>query len=193
MTSLETLDSPLRTFFQELAPLAGSAEDSPHLPEIAGLLAELARDEDYFAHHMAGLPTDRFAGIPLHAPERGPRLLLVHRPEGLIGAIHSHSVWVVITPVTGTETHRRYEVASRAGNEASRARIEMTEERHIAPGEHVTLVPPRDIHAHGHGRGIGEPAYILILTGDDQFRYAREEFDAEAGTARSLAPGDRGN
>jgi hypothetical protein len=38
-------------------------------------------------------------------PPGGPRLVLVHRPEAVMGYTHSHRCWVVIAPVRGVETH----------------------------------------------------------------------------------------
>ncbi len=33
---------------------------------------------------------------PLFVPERGPRLFLVHRRDGEMGAVHDHKVWLAI-------------------------------------------------------------------------------------------------
>ena len=41
-------------------------------------------------------------------PERGPRLVLVHRPEGVMAYTHSHRCWVAIAPVHGVETHQHW-------------------------------------------------------------------------------------
>lgn len=57
----------------------------------------------------------------------------------------------------------------------------------------MTLTPPDDVHSHGHTLGHGDTPYSLILTGDDQLRFARREFDVAAGTSRGLAPGDFGS
>jgi hypothetical protein len=40
--------------------------------------------------------------------------------------------------------------------------------------------------------GHGAPAYVLILTGDDQARFERNESDAATGRHRVLAAGEIG-
>ena len=55
-------------------------------------------------------------------------------------------------------------------------------------GDVATLVPPRDVHNHGHVAGSGPSPYSLILLGDDMLY--REEYDPERGTWRALAPGN---
>jgi len=185
--TLATLDSPIRTLFERLEPLAG---DRPDMPAIASLLANLAQDRDYLEHHIQRLG-DRSGAVPLHAPEQGPRLMLVHRGEGQMGAIHSHKVWVAITPIRGVETHRLYDVDSSDG--AGHAMLTLSEERHIDPLESATLTPPNDVHAHGHVHGIGDAAYVLILAGDDQRRFEREQYDLKTNTYRVLPPGDAGD
>ena len=184
--TLATLDTPLRLFFERLEPLAGA---EPDVPAIASLLTELAQDRDYLEHHIDRL-RDRSGAVPLHTPERGPRLTLVHRTDGQMGAVHSHKVWVAIVPVTGVETHRRYDVESMGDGNAS---LKLAEEVHLDPLEWATLTPPNDIHAHGHVHGIGDAAYVLILTGDDQRRYEREQYDLKTNTYRLLPPGDAGD
>ena len=104
-----------------------------------------------------------------------------------MGGVHDHRVWVALATVTGLETHRRYH---RPG--ASDEVPTLAEETHIAPREAVTLVPPEDIHDHGHVLGRGDPAYCLILTGDDQRRFERSEWDLVTGRRRVLVPGDGG-
>ena len=177
----------LADFFHTLLPLAAT---EPDLPSIGGLLTELAADAAPFEEDIEKLPTDRFGGRLVHATEEGPRLLIVHRPEGVMGAVHSHSVWVALAPLQGTETHRQWDVVDRTDD--GTARVALGEERRLERGDAVTLVPPLDVHSHGHVTGTGDPAYLLILSGDDQFRYERAEYDVGAGTWRPLAPGETG-
>jgi hypothetical protein len=89
--------------------------------------------------------------------------------------------------VTGLETHRRYRRPVAPDDVPT-----LAEETLVAPRESVTLLPPDDIHDHGHVVGRGDPAYCLILTGDDQRRYERTEWDLETGRSRILRPGDGG-
>ena len=56
----------------------------------------------------------------------------------------------------------------------------------------ATLLPPDDLHDHGHLAGQGEPAHVLIMTGDDQSLFTRNEWDLATGRHRVLEPGDRG-
>lgn len=187
MTTPATLDTPLRLFFEKLEPLATA---TPDMARIATLLVELSRDGDYFAHHIAAAPAN--GARPLHVPAEGPCLQLVHRPEGVMGAVHSHSVWVAVAPVTGTETHRRFDVTKRRAD--GHATLKLAEERHLDAdsGDSTTLTPPNDVHQHGHVTGYGDAAYVLILTGQKQQKFERQEYDLKQGTWRRLAPGDAG-
>lgn len=187
MPTLAELDSPLRSFMESIFELNTA---SPNLDAIGRRLAEFARDQDYLAHHMAKLPKDRFAGRDLAevSPEL-PNLLLVHRPEGVMSQVHSHNVWVAIAPITGTETHRQFDV--RARRDDGTADIELLEERHLdaAASDFVTMTPPNDVHEHGHVPGIGDAAYILVLTQRPQVQYERQQYDLATGTWQTLPLG----
>ena len=69
-------------------------------------LVELAADQEFFTPLLEQIP----AGSPgvhwLVQPGRGPRLVLVHRPDGVMAYTHSHRCWVAIAPVRGVETQR---------------------------------------------------------------------------------------
>lgn len=182
---LSLLDAPVRQLFERIAPHADLA--APALGLIADALTDLARDHDYLAPAISTLG-DTSGAAPLYAPERGPRLFLVHRRSGQMGAVHDHHVWVALAPIIGVESHRLW----RPIDNADRERIAMAEERALDPGGCITLLPPDDIHDHGHRMGVGEAAYVLILLGDDQFRYRRSEWDLVTGRRRTLEPGDRG-
>lgn len=102
-----------------------------------------------------------------------------------MGAIHDHGTWVAISSILGLETHRRYRVIG----EGSAAHPEVIELRSLRASDFATLLPPDDLHDHGHMPGSGSPAYVLILTGDDQTRFRRNEWDATTGRHRILEPG----
>ena len=51
----------------------------------------------------------------------------------------------------------------------------------LEPSHSATLLPPDDLHDHGHLTGHGAPAYVLIMTGDDQTLFTRNEWDAATG------------
>jgi len=179
------LDTPVRRLFERIAaPAAGPA---PDLVAIDAALADLARDADYFASWIEGLGGDG-GSRPIHAPERGPRLTLVHRAEGQMSAVHSHGTWVAMSPVAGLETHRRWRVR----REGAVPTVELDEDRALAATETATLLPPDDVHDHGHLVGRGEPGYVLILLGDNQTAFVREEWDLSTGRHRLLQPGDGG-
>ena len=182
---LARIDAPVRTLFERIAGPA--AASPPDLTAIGMGLVDLARDADYLAPWIARLG-DQAGGLPIHAPERGPRLLLVHRREGQMGAVHDHATWVAISPIVGIETHRRYRIVG----EGPAAHPAVVEARELHPCDIATLLPPEDIHDHGHLAGRGAPAYILIMTGDDQTRFRRNEWDLATGRHRILEPGDGG-
>jgi predicted metal-dependent enzyme (double-stranded beta helix superfamily) len=182
---LSWTDAPVRQLFGRIAGPAAAA--LPDLMAIGAALVDLARDVDYLASWVARLG-DQGGALPIHAPERGPRLLLVHRREGQLGAIHDHATWVAISPIVGLEMHRRYRVIG----EGRAARPEVVEARALQPSDVATLLPPDDLHDHGHLAGNGVPAYVLIMTGDDQTRFRRNEWDLETGRHRILERGDGG-
>lgn len=182
---LARTDAPVRTLFERIAgPAAGAP---PDLTAIGAALVDLAMDVEYLAPWITRLG-DQGGALPIHAPERGPRLILVHRPDGQMGAIHDHATWVAISPIVGLETHRRYRIVG----EGSAARPEVVETRGLKPSDIATLLPPDDLHDHGHLAGHGVPAYVLIMTGDDQTRFRRNEWDFATGRHRILEPGDGG-
>ena len=45
------------------------------------------------------------------------------------------------------------------------------------------------MHEHGHVEGIGEAAYILVLTQRPQVQYERVQYDLRRGTWERLAVG----
>jgi predicted metal-dependent enzyme (double-stranded beta helix superfamily) len=177
-------DAPVRELLEAIAGPASA--EQPDLPAIGAALVALAADTAYLDPWVRGLG-ETSGTVRIHAPERGPRLMLVHRLEGQMGAVHDHRVWVALATVTGLETHRRY-----ARPDAPDGVPTLAVETLVAPREAVTLLPPEDIHDHGHVLGRGEPAYCLILTGDDQRRFERTEWDLATGRRRVLVPGDGG-
>ena len=70
---------------------------------------ELAADEEYLAPLIAEMPAKSGRGSGSLKPERGPRLVLFHRPEGVMAYTHSHHCWVGIAPVRGVETHQQWD------------------------------------------------------------------------------------
>jgi len=184
-TDLAALDAPLRALFEVVA-----VADRPGAPDLAAIgraMVTLARDHDHLLPRVAELG-DRSGVIRLHAPERGPRLMLVHRTEGQMSAIHDHGCWVVLAPVVGVETHRLYRVLG----SGEQARLERISEAAVRHSESATILPPDDLHDHGHLVGQGDAAYVLIMTGDDQNRFVRQEWDLATGRRRALPVGERG-
>jgi predicted metal-dependent enzyme (double-stranded beta helix superfamily) len=158
---------------------------APNVAAIGAALGSLAADADYFASMISQIDPNENGGFPLHVLERGPRLFFLHRPRGVMSAVHSHGTWIAVACVAGIEMHRRFAISGETAIVA--------EEVQLHPRDVVTLTPPDDIHSHGHTLGHGEPPYSLILTGDDQLRFTRREYDVAAGISRELAPGDFGS
>jgi predicted metal-dependent enzyme (double-stranded beta helix superfamily) len=180
-----TLNGPVGRLFEEVAVTGDAA---PDLTAIGTALAGLARDAGALRPWVDSLG-DRSGAVAIHAPSRGPRLMLVHRLEGQMSAIHDHGTWVAISPVHGVETHRRWR---RVPGRLPAPRVELAVDAALGSAEVATLLPPDDVHDHGHLLGRGDPAYVLILLGDDQTRYTRNEWDATTGRHRVLRPGDGG-
>lgn len=173
------MDEPIRSFLDKIAGV-----DDPET--VAKFLAELALDRDYFDPLIAPMDPEDMGGMPLHVPENGPRIFLMHRPRGVMSYVHSHGTWAVVAPARGVETHRRYDVVEEPG------RVAVAEEVRLHPGSAAFVAPPDDIHSHGHAGGEDEVPYTLIVTGEDQLKFARREYDLDSGTHRDLPPGDFG-
>ncbi len=179
--------SPLRHFLAQLDELRSG--DVLDMDQVGRLLVEVAADEEYLGPLIAEMPAESPGGKWLVQPERGPRLVLFHRPEGVMAYTHSHHCWVGVAPVRGVETHQRWDAVT---HEGGRAELRLADDRAMHCGDVATLTPPGDIHNHGHVRGTGPSPYSLILLGDDMYLYEREEYDPRQGTWRKLAPGDPG-
>ena len=182
----DDLSGPLRHFLTRLDELRHG--DIVDMDQVGRLLVELAADEEYLGPLIAEMPSESPGGRWLVKPERGPRLVLFHRPEGVMAYTHSHHCWVAIAPVRGVETHQRWTAVR---HEGGRAELRLADESAMTRGDVATLTPPGDIHNHGHVLGSGPSPYSLILLGDDMYVFEREEYDPE-GTWRKLAPGDPG-
>jgi hypothetical protein len=185
--STRALPGPLRHFAAQLGELR--SQDILDLEQVGRLLVELAADEEFFAPLIDQIPVAAPGDRWLIKPDRGPRLVLVHRPEGVMGYTHSHRCWVGIAPVRGVETHQRWDAVR---HDHGRADLRLADERALVRGDAATLVPPRDVHNHGHVIGSGPSPYSLILLGDDMLLFDREEYDPERGTWQALTPGDPG-
>ncbi len=183
---LAGLDAPVRALFERVAGPAAAAV--PRMATIGAALADFASDVDYLQRWIDRIGPEG-GGLPIHAPERGPRLLMVHRPRGGLGPVHDHRVWVALASIIGVEAHRRYR---RPADDDGTAMPELIESLDLAACDVVTMLPPDDIHDHGHLLGHGRPAHILVMTGDDQRRYERNEWDLATGRRRVLVPGDGG-
>jgi len=166
-----------------------SSGDVIDMDKVGQALVELAADQEYFAPLIGQIPAEAPGVHWLVQPERGPRLVLVHRPEGVMAYTHSHRCWVAIAPVRGVETHQHWHAIRHPGG---RAELSLADERALQCGDVATLVPPDDVHNHGHVVGTGPSPYSLILLGDNMLLYEREEYDPERGTWRGLVPGDPG-
>jgi hypothetical protein len=178
---------PLRHFADRLDEIRSA--EILDMNQVGRALVELAADAEFFGPLIARLPSGSPGSQWLIRPERGPRLVLVHRPDGVMGYTHSHRCWVAIAPVRGVETHQRWDAVRHAGG---RAELRLVDERALVHGDAATLIPPRDVHNHGHVAGSGPSPYSLILLGDDMLLFDREEYDPERGTWRALKPGDPG-
>jgi hypothetical protein len=181
------LPSPLRHFLAQLDELRSA--DVLDMDEVGRLLVGLAADEEFFGPLITEIPAASAGGKWLVQPERGPRLVLFHRPEGVMAYTHSHHCWVAVAPVRGVETHQRWDAVR---HQDGRAELRLAETRAMHRGDVATLVPPRDVHNHGHVAGTGPSPYSLILLGDDMYLFERQEYDLDLGTWRELAPGDPG-
>ena len=133
--STGALASPLRRFLEQLDGLHSAGV--PDMAEVGRLLVDLAADEEFFGPLIAEIPAQSPGGKWLIRPERGPRLVLFHRPDGVMACTHSHHCWVAIAPVRGVETHQRWDAVR---YKDGRAKLRLADERALVPGDVVTLV-----------------------------------------------------
>jgi predicted metal-dependent enzyme (double-stranded beta helix superfamily) len=115
------------------------ASSDQGMDKVGRLLVELAADEDYLGPLIAEIPSEEPGGKWLVKPERGPRLVLFHRPEGVMAYTHSHHCWVGIAPVRGVETHQRWDAVR---HEDGRAELRLEDDRAMTRGDVATLIPP---------------------------------------------------
>jgi predicted metal-dependent enzyme (double-stranded beta helix superfamily) len=109
------MDAPIRGFLDKLEALS---DPEPDVAGIGAALAALASESDYFAAMIGQIDPEQNGGFPLHVPERGPRLFFLHRPRGVMSAVHSHGTWIAVACVAGTETHQRFAVDGAAASVA---------------------------------------------------------------------------
>ncbi|MFO1540190.1 MAG: hypothetical protein ACKOTZ_07040 [Chloroflexota bacterium] len=183
--ALAGMDAPLRALFAEIA--AADDPAGPDLARIGAALVAFSHDHDYLAPRLVA-DARGLARIRLHVPVRGPRLQIVRRPRGMVSPVHDHGSWVAMAPIAGVETHRRY----RASGPGTDARVHEVAVDVLAAHAVLTLMDPDDIHEHGHREGSGEPAWLLVINGDDPSAVTRREWDLARGTCRLLLPGDGG-
>ena len=120
---------PLRHFADRLEEVRSAK--ILDMDQVGRVLVELAADEEFFGPLIAQLPSGSPGSRWLIRPGRGPRLVLVHRPEGVMGYTHSHRCWVGIAPVRGVETHQRWDAVRQAGG---RAELRLADERALVRG-----------------------------------------------------------
>jgi hypothetical protein len=97
--STGALPSPLRHFLAQLDELCSG--NAPDIDPVGRALVELAADEELFAPLIDQIHVGSPGVHWLVQPERGPRLVLVHRPEGVVAYTHSHHCWVAIARSAG--------------------------------------------------------------------------------------------
>ena len=150
---------PLRRFADRLDEVRSA--DVLDMDQVGRVLAELAADDEFFGPLIAQLPAGSPGSRWLIRPERGPRLVLVHRPEGVMGYTHSHRCWVGIAPVRGVETHQRWDAVS---HEDGRADLRQGSFRFRRGGCRNVMRPVAAGHAHGlHVRLRGRGRRIGIM------------------------------
>jgi hypothetical protein len=78
--STAALPEPLRNFTTQIGELRSS--DVPDMEQVGRVLVELAAEAEFFAPLIADILPGSPGARWLIRPDRGPRLVLVHRPEG---------------------------------------------------------------------------------------------------------------
>ena len=137
--STGVVPGPLRHFLAQLDELRSG--DILDMDQVGRLLVGLAADEEYFGPLIEAMPAESAGGTWLVKPDRGPRLVLFHRPEGVMAYTHSHHCWVAVAPVRGVETHQRWDTVRHDGGQAE---LRLADDRAMHRGDVATLTPLGD-------------------------------------------------
>jgi predicted metal-dependent enzyme (double-stranded beta helix superfamily) len=157
----------------------------PAPDDVEAVVTAALTDRDYWQELVDEL--GEVPGRQLHWPDTGVRVVVTHRKNGQMSPIHSHECWVALTPLQGVETHRLYQTLG-----GPKSPVSLVEERHLQRNALVTLIPPNDIHSHGHPRSEHQPGHTLIVLGDAQEKFLRYEYDPITGEPSPLPPGQMG-
>ena len=113
LSSLRPIPRPLHPFLTQLDEMrSGNTLD---IDRVGRLLVEPAADEEYLGPLIAEIPSESPAGTWLVKPERGPRLVLLHRPDGMTAYTHSHHCWVAVTACTSSSAKSMTPSGGRGG------------------------------------------------------------------------------
>src|SRR5262249_46700102 len=118
------------------------------LAVVFALAAAMANAVNLMTQHKASI------GAPRRVKGWRLALYLPRQPLWPLG--------VALAPVRGVETHQRWHAVRHDNGPAELSRAD---ERALRRGDVATLVPPNDVHNHGHVAGTGPTPYSLILAG----------------------------
>ena len=159
--------------------LLGGGVDEESRNAVGRLLAESSRQPGFVPDaEMRSLHGIESTFTILQSDPDGLTLMLARFSDLEETPVHDHGSWGVACVIRGTDRYRHYEVNG--------GRVALLYEKELSPGSYVTWPdPPHDVHSQ---RGIGEPAWELVLFGRDVTRIPRHYHDLVTGEVRTARP-----
>lgn len=192
------MDTVIQAFIEDVKRiLAERGTDATGMQQLVARMRQLVRAPAVRTAHAGVLNSSDAAGIyrdtgrrseVLYTDATGLTLVRSRFDPDEPTPIHSHSTWGLVGVYAGRDRHQAWKRCD-PGTGAGHAELELVEERVLVAGD-VTLIPhpPQDIHAQ---QGDGEPAYELVLFGQNAMVIPRLIFDPTHQLAREVIPGER--
>jgi predicted metal-dependent enzyme (double-stranded beta helix superfamily) len=182
------LDTPaVRSFIAHVQTvIAGAASPADACDAIRPRFAELLADPDWLpAEYRAAAPESGMGGgigqwLLYRAGDGSLSLFALVVPPGSRTPIHDHLAWGLVGLYRGTQDEEIY--AHRDG------RLELVEQRSLAPGDFYVLIPPRD-DIHRVRTTSGETSVSIHLLTNDTGCVWRHSYDDASGEARPFRSG----
>jgi 3-mercaptopropionate dioxygenase len=187
--SLEfVLDTPnVRSFMGEvLEVVAAAASPQDACTAIRPPFAELLADPRWLPEtYRAAAPESGMGGgiaqwLLCRAGDRSLSLFSLVVPAGSQTPVHDHLAWGLVGLYRGTQEEQIY---ARQDD-----RLELVEERALAPGDFYVLIPPRD-DIHRVRTTSAEPSVSIHLLTNDTGCVWRHTYDPDSGAARPFRSG----
>jgi predicted metal-dependent enzyme (double-stranded beta helix superfamily) len=188
MGSEYVLDTPVvREFIAGVrATIAGAASPEEACELLRPRFAELLADDDWLpGEYRADAPDSGMGGgigqwLLYHADDGSLSLFSLVVPPGSQTPIHDHLAWGLVGLYRGSQDE---EVYARGDG-----RLELIEQRSLAPGDFYVLIPPRD-DIHRVRTTSAETSVSIHLLTNDTGCVWRHAYEADSGEERPFRSG----